>query len=206
MQLADDRIGGALRQEHAVPGPGVEIDQSLLMRRRERRQAWRPDFGQQRDRLDQPTRDLRDCRCDSRTHVVDTAADEVLDGGCIASIGHVDDLGAKRGVEQNAGEMRSRAGAARAVLQLCRVGLHRGDEFPEIADGKIIARDQYRWLLGDQGNRREVGGGIVERRLVERLVERVGGSHCRARTDSRPAQLSRRAQRPSCRRRRRCSR
>ena len=65
------------------------------------------------------------------------------------------------------------ARARRAVLHLRLVRLRVCDEFLQIAGGKIIARDQHQRLIHHQHHRSEIGRGVVERRLVERLVLRV---------------------------------
>src|SRR5262245_20122231 len=69
--------------------------------------------------------------------------------------------------------MRRRAGTAGAVLHLRLVGLRIGNELSEVAGREILADDEEQWLLDDQGDRREVGRGVVERVLVERLVDRM---------------------------------
>jgi hypothetical protein len=51
-----------------------------------------------------------------------------------------------------------------------------GDERRQVFDRKVLARDQHRRLIGDQHHRRQIGGEIVERVLVERLVDGVGAA------------------------------
>ena len=106
-------------------------------------------------------------------------------------------------VEHDAAEMGCRAGAGRAERHLRLVLLGVGDEFLEVVDRQVLARDQRDRHLGDQGDRREVGRRVVERLLVEGLVLRVGADACRARSCSRRAALARRVPSRSCRRRRR---
>src|SRR5262249_56656169 len=64
--------------------------------------------------------------------------------------------------------------AAGAVVHLRLVGLRIDDELSEVARGEILAHDEEQRLLDDQGDRREVGCGVVERVLVQRLVDRMG--------------------------------
>jgi hypothetical protein len=70
--------------------------------------------------------------------------------------------------------MRRRTGAGRAELHLGLVRLGVGDEFLEIADRQILARFQHQRHFGDENDRREIFGRIVERMFVQRLALRMG--------------------------------
>jgi hypothetical protein len=70
--------------------------------------------------------------------------------------------------------MRGGARPTRAELHFRLVGLGVNDELREIAGRQVLAGDQHEAHVGDQRDRREVGGGVVERPARERLIERVG--------------------------------
>ena len=77
-------------------------------------------------------------------------------------------------IEQRTGQMVSGPDSGRAVLHFRLVGFGVGDELLQILDRQILARDQHDRLLADQRDRCEVGQGVVERMLVERLAIREG--------------------------------
>jgi hypothetical protein len=64
--------------------------------------------------------------------------------------------------------------APRAELHLGLVRLGVSDELGQIVGRQILSRDEHEAHIGDQRDRGEVGGGVVERLARERLVERVG--------------------------------
>ena len=49
-------------------------------------------------------------------------------------------------------------------------------ELLQVVDRQFLARHQHGGLVGDQHDRREIGGEIVERVLVERLIDGVGAA------------------------------
>ena len=140
------------------------------MRRCQIRQARRAFLAQDRQRLHRVAGDLRDRRWRARALVIDPAGQQVLHRLAAAAIGNVRDVDADRRIEQHASQMIGPARPGRAVLHLRLVGLGVGDELLQVAGGKIRARHQHQRLIHDQHHRREIGHGVVQRRLVERLV------------------------------------
>jgi hypothetical protein len=94
--------------------------------------------------------------------------------GPTAAIGDVGGVDADGLVEQHAADMRGGAGPARAELHLALVRLGIGDEFRKVVRGQILARDQHQADIGDQRDRDKIGGGVVQRLLGQRLIERMG--------------------------------
>jgi hypothetical protein len=86
----------------------------------------------------------------------------------------VRDIDADQVIEQHAAEMGRRAGAGGAVLHLALVGFGVRDELLEIVDRQVLARDEHNRNLGDERDRGEIGGRVVERLLVDGLALRVG--------------------------------
>ena len=159
-----------------------------------------------RQRLHLAALDLRQRGRNLLGHVVDAAGDQVLHRRAGAAIRDVRDLGAHGDVEQHGADMRAGAGAGRAVLHLALVGLGEGDEFGERLRREIRARDQDARRVRMQHHVLEIGGAVVERALVERLVD---GEDRAARQQQRVAvgrRLGDALPRRSCRRRRRRSR
>ena len=72
--------------------------------------------------------------------------------------------------------MHARAGPGRAVLHLPLVGLGVSDKFRKRVDRKILARDQHPRRVGEQRDVLEIGDCVVERLLVERLVDGENGA------------------------------
>jgi hypothetical protein len=54
------------------------------------------------------------------------------------------------------------------------MGLRISDEILEAVGRQVLSRDQQDGRAGDQPDRREIGGGVVERLLVEGLIDRMG--------------------------------
>ena len=75
--------------------------------------------------------------------------------------------------EHDATKMRGRARAGRAIGHLVGIGFGVGDEFLEVLDRQILARDQRDRRLGKEGDRREILRRVIKRLLVERLVLRM---------------------------------
>ena len=90
------------------------------------------------------------------------AADQIVDGGAAAAVGHVHDVDAGLLAQQLAGEMMRRPGAGRAVLQPARVGLGVGDQL-----GHRLHRQ-----VGVDREADDVGAGIGDRRKVLHRIER----------------------------------
>jgi hypothetical protein len=61
--------------------------------------------------------------------------------------------------------------STRAVLHLCLVCSSISDELRQIVCGQIFACDEHNGLLDDQCDWRKIGFEVVERILVERLVQ-----------------------------------
>ena len=111
-----------------------------------------------------------------RADVVIAAGDQVLHRRAAAAIrhmGHVAD--AERRIEQFAEQVAGRAGSRRAILHRLLVRPHIGGEFLQRIGGKVLAREQNGRLASHQPGRHEVDRKIIERGLVERLVDGVGG-------------------------------
>ena len=138
------------------------------------RQHGRAILGHDRERLDRAGIDLRLGGRDDLAQEVDAAGDQILHRRAGALVGNMGDVGAHRGVEHHAAEMRGGARAGRAELHLGLVGLGVGDEFLEVLDRQVLAHQERDRNLGDQRHRREVGHRVVERLLVERLALRLG--------------------------------
>ena len=102
-------------------------------------------------------------------------ADQVLHRRPGAAIRHVLGIGAHRLVEHDAAEMRGRADAGRAVVQLARIGLGIGDELLERVGRKFLAHDHDQRNFGDQRHRREIVQRIVQRLVAIELRIGVGG-------------------------------
>src|SRR5262249_28457813 len=109
-----------------------------------------------------------------RALVVGPAGDQIVDGRPAAAIGNVGDVHLDGRIEQRTGQMVSGPDPGRAVLHFRLVCFGIGDELLQILDRQILARDQYDRLLADQRDGREIGHGVVERMLVERLAMREG--------------------------------
>jgi hypothetical protein len=124
--------------------------------------------------LDLVALDLRHHRGGDRTLVIDAAADQVLHRRSGAAIGNMGDVHADRRIEQHAGEMDRGTCARRGELHSLLIGLRISDELRQVGDRQISARDQHDRLLDHQHDRGEIGGGVVERTLVERLALRMG--------------------------------
>ena len=84
------------------------------------------------------------------------------------------DVGADGRVQHHAGEMRSRAGAARSELHRSLILFGIGGKLLQIAHRQILAREDNDRHFRNQCDRREVGHGIVGRMIIEPLVLRVG--------------------------------
>ena len=161
--------------------------------------------GQHRDRLDLTALDQRDDAGGVDADVVDAAGDDVLHRRSPTAVGNVGDVDADRGVEQRAAEMRRRAGAGRGQLHLVVVGAGVGDELGDCSPAGPSASPAQR-QIGEQRDRREIGGDVIRRVLRQRLRHRMGADIAEARTECRPARPWRRAPHRSCRHRRRRSR
>ena len=81
------------------------------------------------------------------------------------------DSGAHGGIEQNRADMGARAGTGGAVLHSRLIRFRVGHEFAERVDRKIRARDQYPRRIGEQRDMLEIGHRVVERLLVESLID-----------------------------------
>ena len=66
--------------------------------------------------------------------------------------------------------MRARTDAGRAELRLALIGPHIGYEFLQTSRRQILACNQNSRRFSRQTDRREIADGVVERRLIERLV------------------------------------
>ncbi len=82
-------------------------------------------------------------------------------------------------VEQHAGDVGGGAGAAGTELHVTLVGADIVDERLEVVHRQVLARDQHVADVGDEGDRREIGRGIVERLLRKRLRERMGADRAK---------------------------
>ena len=73
-------------------------------------------------------------------------------------------------VQQDATQVRGRAGAGRAEVQLALVGLGIGNELLKVARRQVLVGHQHQRHLGDQDHRIEIGNRVVLRLGIERLV------------------------------------
>ena len=98
-------------------------------------------------------------------HQRNLPADQVLRRGCAAAVGHVRQRHAGGLAEQQAGEMRHRAGTRGRIVGLGRIGLHPGQHRLEVAGWRARA-----------GSDREVEGGDARNRgeVLDRVVAQVG--------------------------------
>ena len=72
--------------------------------------------------------------------------------------------------------MHARADSGGAVLHLALIGFGVGHEFRQRIGRKILARDQDPRRIREQRDVLEIGDGIVERLLVERLIDGKNGA------------------------------
>src|SRR5262249_16754484 len=175
MEFLDDRFRRALGNKEAEPSRGLEV-QPLLPGAREVRQHAGAVAREDGDGLDELAIDLMFGGCTQRAEIVDTAGDQILHRRPASPIRDVGAVYPDGRVEEDAVEVAGRAGASRSHLHLGLVRARIGDEFAQVGGGQILARDQERRLIGDQDHRRKIGGKIVERILVERLVDRIGAA------------------------------
>ena len=171
-ELRDDRRRRVLGEEQALPGQHVEIEALLLGGRdvRQRRRTFQAGGG---DGLDLAAFDLRLRGRNRVADVLHAAGDQVLHRRAEAAIGHVGDVHAEHGVEQDAAHMRGGAGARRGELDLVLVRLHVGDELLHRVGRQVLRHDDDARRLDREAKRREVLDRVVGRRLVERLAPAV---------------------------------
>ena len=105
---------------------------------------------------------------------VDAAGHQILHRGSGSTIGHVGDIGAHEGIDDDAAEMGGGAGARRAKLHLRVVRLGVGDELLEIRRRQVLAHDQDQRHVRQQTDRREISRRVVERLLVHGLALGMG--------------------------------
>ncbi len=126
--------------------------------------------------MDEAAVDHRLGRSAQGADVVGPASNEVLHRGAATAVRYVRDIDAERGIEEIAKEMAGRAGSGRGILERRLVRLGVGREFPEVFHWQILAREQDRRLLGHESDGCQVIGKIVERALVQRLIDGIGGA------------------------------
>ena len=193
-ELVDDRLRRALGRHHGVPGAEDEVDAGFLGGRHVG-QGLQPRRRRHRIGLDGAALDLRDDVQRLVDHVVDLAADEIVEGRRRAAIGHQRGLEAELGVEHRARHMGDRADAGMAVAQLVAVGLEVGEELLEVLGrGVLLGDDRLRRVVGDadllEAGRRvvlEVGVERGRRRLRAHVADAEGVAIGRRRGDARHA-------------------
>ena len=175
VELGHLRGRRALRQQDRVPCRHVEILEALLVGGRQVRQQRRALSRQHRDRLDLALVRRRRADRDVIADVVDASGDHVRERRAAALVGHMGDFGdAHDLVQQHAGDMRGRTGAAGRVHHLALVGLGVGDELLEVVRRQVLLGHQQQRRVGDEGHRLEIVRRVIGRLLVHRVADRMG--------------------------------
>ena len=83
-------------------------------------------------------------------------AEQIVDGGRRAAIGHVNDVDLRRQLEQFAGEMRQAANAGGGKIEFAGLCFRKRDEFSHVFGGNVARNDEHLRHGRDQRDRREI--------------------------------------------------
>ncbi len=181
------RAGGS---EHRVPRRHLEARHGLADGR---------DIGHRRvarflhdgEHADLAAVEVRHRARETEERDLDVAADEIVDGGAAAAIGHVQDVDAGFLAQQLAGKVVRRADAGGAVVDLARIGPGIGDQLGDRMRGKIRMHGEADDVRAGIDDGREILHRVERRILVE--VDVAG--HHRIGADEQRVAVRRRARR-----------
>ena len=146
------------------------------MRARKVGQHRRAIAREDRKRFDQVAFDLLHDGRGERAEIIEPARNQVLHCRPAAAVGDMREVDADRGIEQRAIDVSGGASPGRTELHGRMVLLRIGDELLQVRNRQILARDQHHRLLGNQHDGSKIGHKVVERILVERLIDGIGSA------------------------------
>ena len=172
VELVDDLDRHALRPGDAFKRRRLIARQEIADRRqvRQRRRTGRRSH---RQCANLPGLDERQRRRGQVEHDLNLSAHEIDQRRCVAAVRHVHQIDAGHHLEQLAGHMQRRADAARAHVDLARIGLGVGDELRNGLRRQLRIHHHHLRDANDAGDRFRVTQEIEIEMLIKRGVDGV---------------------------------
>ena len=110
-----------------------------------------------------PRLDMRQDRRQVEKRHLHLLAEQIVDGGRRAAIGHMHDVDFRGKLEQFAGEMRQAAGAGGGEIELAGLRLGERDQLAHVLRRHVAGDNEHFRHGDDQRDRREILQGLVRR-------------------------------------------
>ena len=167
-------LGQVLGADHAVPGFHVEVGVAQLVQALDTGELGRGVLAGDGQGLELATVDLGLEGHGVVDAVLHFVGHQRNDQRCRALVGDVGRLGLDLHVEHFRNHVLGRAGTGGAEVQLVLLDL--GDQFVHAVDAGGGTGDQQEGRLGDRGDGRQVGAGVVGHALVQRGRDHHGAA------------------------------
>ena len=166
----NDRRRRSRRHHDAGPAFRGDLLQADLRHGRRIRHRGQPRCGRRGQHFQFSRLHMRADRNRIIEHHIDASADEIVERGRAALVGHVQHIDAGNGFEQFGDQMRPGAYAGRAVCQLAGILLRIGDQLLHRIERRPMERDEDIRRLGQQMNRDKAPQRIVRQVFPERDI------------------------------------
>ena len=176
VELVDDFDRRVLRRGDAFERRRLVARQEFADRR-QIRQRRRTGHRRHRQPANFSGLDERQRRRGQVEHDLDLSAHEIDQRRRVAAVRHVHQIDAGHHLEQLAGHMQRRADAARAHVDLARIGLGVGDELRNGLRRQLRSNHHHLRDANDAGDRRRVAQKIEIEMLIKRGVDGVRTGH-----------------------------